>query len=133
MYIVTFLSNVLSFNSRTDYDERREWGFVFKHYTALLEAQHAFFISNAFFSSGSVMLSFLLNWGSNVKFCLLNMDMILPWYVILCIFVLIVCFSLLFSFSLQLIIMYNLIKTSPLAYLEIFVESLASGCCLASA
>ena len=75
MYIVTFLSNVLSFNSRTDYDERRE--FVFKHYTALLEAQHAFFISNAFFSSGSVMLSFLLNWGSNVKFCLLNMDMIL--------------------------------------------------------
>ena len=29
--------------------------------------------------------------------------------------------------------MYNLIKTSPLAYLEIFVESLASERCLASA
>ena len=36
-------------------------------------------------------------------------------------------------FSLQLIIAYNLIKTSLLVYLNIFDKSAASGCCLAFA
>ena len=75
-----------------------------------------------------------------LKCCLLYIDMILPKYAIFCIFVSmstsrsIIIWSIFdYHFHFHCNQSYNIIRTSWLVYLDIFVKRSASGCCLAFA